>query len=106
MRISDWSSDVCSSDLGKRDIVKCGKVRNQPEILKDNTNSPPEVRQPLAPHRHHVFAKQADQATAWPLRQEEQAQQRRLTRARRRSEERRLGKECASTCRSRRSPHH
>src|SRR3546814_10224015 len=26
MRISDWSSDVCSSDLGKRGAGKCGNA--------------------------------------------------------------------------------
>src|SRR3546814_7201635 len=27
MRISDWSSDVCSSDLGKRGLIEREKVR-------------------------------------------------------------------------------
>src|SRR3546814_831693 len=26
MRISDWSSDVCSSQIGKRDAGKCGNA--------------------------------------------------------------------------------
>src|SRR3546814_3435492 len=70
MRISDWSSDVCSSDL----CVRLGQV----ECLV--------VEFPVGPRL------------------------RRLRRAKhghdQRSEERRVGKECVSTCRSRWSPYH
>src|SRR3546814_3978046 len=68
MRISDWSSDVCSSDL---------------------------FPQTLNPWRRDDGRR--DQATAD-----------RGPRASRfiRSEERRVGKECVSTCRSRWSPYH
>src|SRR3546814_14951871 len=73
MRISDWSSDVCSSDLGlsagrevlMRTIVITGASRGLG----------------LASAAH--FYRQG-----W------------------RSEERRVGKECVSTCRSRWSPSH
>src|SRR3546814_3714868 len=70
MRISDWSSDVCSSDLPAR----C-------------TEGPPPqgARRPTVPDEGGVAAgrRPAD-----------------------RSEERRVGKECVSTCRSRWSPYH
>src|SRR3546814_9672230 len=81
MRISDWSSDVCSSDLaaearrGVGDLRRVRGVEAAAEIdrrLKDNT--------PLSPDESDRFA--------------------------RRSEERRVGKECVSTCRSRWSPYH
>src|SRR3546814_9028783 len=62
MRISDWSSDVCSSDLVDDDAFTEG------------------VAHPVA-HLEHE-------------------------RVRVRSEERRVGKECVSTCRSRWSPYH
>src|SRR3546814_3824775 len=60
MRISDWSSDVCSSDLISAAAGHYHPVRH---------------RQAVARHAH-------------------------------RSEERRVGKECVSTCRSRWSPYH
>src|SRR3546814_4702925 len=60
MRISDWSSDVCSSDLGPGGGARPGRPRDARRDL-------------LALGR---------------------------------SEERRVGKECVSTCRSRWSPYH
>src|SRR3546814_1175604 len=60
MRISDWSSDVCSSDLRNR----------------SNSMTPEQVSHRRRRNRHE------------------------------RSEERRVGKECVSTCRSRWSPYH
>src|SRR3546814_8108459 len=63
MRISDWSSDVCSSDLSLATM-------------------PPSTRR--------VSRLSAPSARI----------------ASRRSEERRVGKECVSTCRSRWSPYH
>src|SRR3546814_10557946 len=83
MRISDWSSDVCSSDL--QDMVElriahmgvdlrrvADAAGGQPEAI----DRPVEIMLPIA----------------LPERQ--------------RSEERRVGKECVSTCRSRWSPYH
>src|SRR3546814_10391247 len=75
MRISDWSSDVCSSDLGGLgDRVVDG------DLLE---------RRPDAIHRGP-----ARRGVVPCLRELE------------RSEERRVGKECGSTCRSRWSPEH
>src|SRR3546814_9443015 len=62
VRISDWSSDVCSSDL----ILSHGKMMWVPSSYTRSVTVPP-------PNR---------------------------------SEERRVGKECVSTCRSRWSPYH
>src|SRR3546814_5004770 len=97
MRISDWSSDVCSSDLkgGKRFGFAAlvvvgdgkgrvgfghGKAREVPEAITKATAAAKKkmIRVPLKEGRtlHH------------------------------RSEERRVGKECVSTCRSRWSPYH
>src|SRR3546814_6397162 len=66
MRISDWSSDVCSSDL--------------PQISVETSL--------LTPSYNIVFFD--SQRCGAPAR----------------SEERRVGKECVSTCRSRWSPYH
>src|SRR3546814_2570053 len=78
MRISDWSSDVCSSDL------EAGQRLSSCQAL----------------HRAHDWPRwrssHAQKSTAHlesgvvPMR----------------SEERRVGKECVSTCRSRWSPYH
>src|SRR3546814_7928764 len=67
MRISDWSSDVCSSDL-----VKEAKASGEPFVRRAGIGRrPPQAKAPTL-----------------------------------RSEERRVGKECVSTCRSRWSPYH
>src|SRR3546814_2645251 len=71
MRISDWSSDVCSSDLR----TNAGGMPNTCKSNETFGSSGARVR------------------NAWES-------------ALRRSEERRVGKECVSTCRSRWSPYH
>src|SRR3546814_10939404 len=78
MRISDWSSDVCSSDL---------HVVGRP-------CEPLGPKGAAAPKRRSIEASAAptqDQGSAAPVG---------------RSEERRVGKECVSTCRFRWSPYH
>src|SRR3546814_5072257 len=76
MRISDWSSDVCSSDLGgwsaRRGSPGGTSARSRP-WRRASHRSPGRRRRPRIPFR---------------------------------SEERRVGKECVSTCRSRWSPYH
>src|SRR3546814_19009808 len=86
MRISDWSSDVCSSDLQLvRPVVRRPRSgRTVPRVPEADG------RLRLAPH---VDA-EGDQFAEG------------LGGERGRSEERRVGKESASTCRSRQSPYH
>src|SRR3546814_207770 len=87
MRISDWSSDVCSSDLlGREDRAGPPQdlLRFQPGLYRLRTG------------RLHVVRIEAVQLGI------EERHVRRETR----SEERRVGKECVSTCRSRWSPYH
>src|SRR3546814_3584057 len=72
MRISDWSSDVCSSDLLSRPGLS-------PTVPMPRMRAEPLASDP-------VDETSSDGAT--------------------RSEERRVGKECVSTCRSRWSPYH
>src|SRR3546814_20571166 len=79
MRISDWSSDVCSSDLDRPTAV----ARLHRRALVD-AGQPQHVR-PRALHIAQIIGVIDD--------------------ARQRSEERRVGKECVSTCRSRWSPY-
>src|SRR3546814_7538844 len=82
MRISDWSSDVCSSDLeAKRMSFKV--------IILDPLKGCPAA----AVVDEQIVADFKDQIAIRNL-------------ASKRSEERRVGKECVSTCRSRWSPYH
>src|SRR3546814_10206968 len=83
VRISDWSSDVCSSDLGG-----------------------PSLRLSARPARHHprpAVDQRGHQAYAAACRGVRPAL---AAPADARSEERRVGKECVSTCRYRWSPYH
>src|SRR3546814_2536262 len=87
MRISDWSSDVCSSDLlrVRRDVrsgteaelvvenIDIGAVGRPDDILGELVGRRPEIIEARHPAQ--------------------------------RSEERRVGKECVGTCRSRWSPY-
>src|SRR3546814_14081033 len=106
MRISDWSSDVCSSDL-----VKCSQV------LFDGIASAGGV--PLMWKTGHSLIKAEMKRRAAPLAGEMSGHiffedcfgyddglyaALRLLSILQRSEERRVGKECVSTCRSRWSP--
>src|SRR3546814_2324700 len=86
MRISDWSSDVCSSDLTGSPAAAAGGGEACVAIWCV----------PSSPRQ--VFP--AGRATASELRDSYC----RLSGSR--SEERRVGKECVSTCRSRWSPYH
>src|SRR3546814_20327315 len=96
MRISDWSSDVCSSDLGthlhhdRSSDVWHHAQRDQAHSFKaaagehvEDVDDP--ARSPLGKllQRQRIDARQGH-----------------------RSEERRVGKECVSTCRYRWSPSH
>src|SRR3546814_16918795 len=108
MRISDWSSDVCSSDLHKHGKVAKETYHN----VRVESNSArcffdlqhficvvhlhcnlrlPDSLPPVSPNartpKHH---------------QRHNNQRNKLPR----SEERRVGKECVSTCRDRWSPYH
>src|SRR3546814_11776235 len=81
MRISDWSSDVCSSDLRRRFAPSFHDV-----LTSTTANSSP-------PSRPTTSTSRTDPA------------RHRATRISR-SDERRVGKECVRTCRSRCSPYH
>src|SRR3546814_4168386 len=86
MRISDWSSDVCSSDL-------LAGVLSFQEIS------------------HHCFqafcvTKDAHCRVPFACQQHKETSQLGRSGFTKRSEERRVGEECVSTCRSRWSPYH
>src|SRR3546814_15685482 len=81
MRISDWSSDVCSSDLGGLDDGGGGfgatGVEREDGGATSGTALPANTLRPITGARRPPY----------------------------RSEERRVGKECVRTCRSRWSPY-
>src|SRR3546814_2721420 len=79
MRISDWSSDVCSSDL-----MQC-------EQALEAARWPEGFRCPRCAGTVHCVLRDGT---------------RKVFQCSARSEERRVGKECVSTCRSRWSPYH
>src|SRR3546814_20764096 len=103
MRISDWSSDVCSSDLWGAPNWCLGIGPSEGQLFPDlPANQVPIVGVTCAASR------QASPVMSAPVR-------RRLLQSSlvvltlldlQRSEERRVGKECVSTCRSRWSPYH
>src|SRR3546814_13003578 len=130
MRVSDWSSDVCSSDLRQRPPTRAG--RRNPDKNRE-TSSPTavdteKVRQrrsrSQARSTRRAHEKQSDQepdtcrggsSEQPPPRQMEPDAGKQSHRkccgpsialiAKERSEERRVGQEWVSTCRSRGSPY-
>src|SRR3546814_17475563 len=106
MRISDWSSDVCSSDL-RDEPFKQGK----PNDILDRGAAGPRPRR-LSRRRKNESAprrRRADAAATGRVRQLSLPAVRAQGLSDRqgdtiRSEERRVGQECVSTCRSRWSP--
>src|SRR3546814_17053660 len=93
MRISDWSSDVCSSDLADNGVTH--PLRPRCSIRARRFTLPPEDR---ARSRHCPAAAWTARVRPPPL------PGRALVPFR--SEERRVGKECVSTCRYRWSLYH
>src|SRR3546814_7859544 len=82
MRISDWSSDVCSSDL-------MGELFRQFERIKSQLDHAPRTQ--ILDDHVNLCQKFPEEFLALILLQIHDD----------RSEERRVGKECVSTCRSR-----
>src|SRR3546814_1666322 len=97
MRISDWSSDVCSSDLTLMRYTPAGYV------ISPNRNLAPGgiLCDPQIGCSDTVATFDVSSAYSKQF-----AQEMRLQSSFDRSEERRVGKECVSTCRSRWSPYH
>src|SRR3546814_12021995 len=100
MRISDWSSDVCSSDL----LPAVHEFPSWPRSLFIRIPTTPlPASQPLTISR----ITQGRFAVSEPTSTTTQLLPYMLSSIHfSRSEERRVGKECVSTCRSRWSPYH
>src|SRR3546814_14167017 len=94
MRISDWSPDVCSSDLRCLDHARAHRhpelrERTVADVFEDEKASLMRLPTTAFNGFHAVTATVSKTLLV-----------------RFRSEERRVGKECVSTCRSRWSPYH
>src|SRR3546814_15081019 len=102
MRISDWSSDVCSSDLTLR-------IRRKPDVEQAFRNVLRKLGFKKASRKSLALAGSAGEMlqmpddAAWLAFMDKGLP---TLRAAHRSEERRVGKECVSTCRSGWSPYH
>src|SRR3546814_20739944 len=88
MRISDWSSDVCSSDLGGLEIIAGGQKNPKAKELYNSIRAEIEGALPFTRRWASIRSSSTSSTGTW------------------RSEERRVGKECVRTCRSRWSPYH
>src|SRR3546814_11330051 len=101
MRISDWSSDVCSSDL----TPPCGFIARSFRLEDNQVAGLAGVRA-----AERVEGRETDRLGLAGLQDREigkgDADRVRQFGERHRSEERRVGKECVSTGRSRWSPYH
>src|SRR3546814_15641955 len=93
MRMSDWSSDVCSSDLGRNLFQKTSWQLNHVSLRKETKKSKRSVVF-VASHAWQAQALRFFVGTLFNFCCS-------LTVSRSRSEERSVGKECVSTGRSR-----
>src|SRR3546814_14271038 len=113
MRISDWSSDVCSSDLVVAAGADRAEIETRAEIAR-TSGQDGDARVPVFRESREGFAKrecgEGIDRIALCGAVDRYDRDRAILRNNdahraRRSEERRVGKECVSTCRSRWSPY-
>src|SRR3546814_3408398 len=121
MRISDWSSDVCSSDLYRIDLDHLIYNRHNGRIEAEMLTWEQENAAPIGTYDDELHGKIGaflwdsnkgrNKATLADLTSKGQQKPGIVSLDGviidgNRSEERRVGKECVSTCRSRWSPYH
>src|SRR3546814_1508221 len=101
MRISDWSSDVCSSDLpADQDLREGGDREDDGGEDADAGRGRGHAGQAFVEHLGQRNRRRLEDQAAEHRRQRDDGEDAD------RSEERRVGKEGVSTCRSRWSPYH
>src|SRR3546814_13865635 len=101
MRNSDWSSDVCSSDLAWKGRAPANAgAQGMERVARDTGLLLSQEREGLIPNR---FPARVGTAR---IGRESRGMTSMLTTEQNRSEERRGGKECCSACRSPESPTH
>src|SRR3546814_4067510 len=101
MRISDWSSDVCSSDLIEEAIERMRSPKNNGftasfDMLGEAARTFDDAEHYYAAYREAIQAVGREGEAGHSISVKLSA----------RSEEGRVGKECVRTCRSRWSPYH
>src|SRR3546814_12109733 len=97
MRISDWSSDVCSSDLNQgkstpQKLILHTRLEKAHQLLKNPDHLVGDVATRVGFNHWSYFSTQYKALFGHA--------------PHKRSEERRVGKECVSTCRSRCRQYH
>src|SRR3546814_3364062 len=97
MRISDWSSDVCSSDLARLAAHAACRTQGGRLFYRHHPAQDADVRSRRECRCRHRAHRRLTIEVLSPRPAQERGG---------RSEERRVGKECVSTCRSRWSPYH
>src|SRR3546814_19357799 len=100
MRISDWSSDVCSSDLHGIEGYpeRPGHIRlARPQDEQPHSNQ----KQKRPKHRRGIFPRKSEPVTGEGPADPQEQRNRTLPDEGIRSEERRVGNESVRTCRSR-----
>src|SRR3546814_13386186 len=101
MRISDWSSDVCSSDLHRRkwatNAAPLPRVENDAPVKWEKRSEIFRVIFRGAVQFQRIYTERTTTHGGSNGNRDDHKC---------RSEERRVGKECVSTCRSRWSPYH
>src|SRR3546814_15247142 len=98
MRISDWSSDVCSSDLvAEQDWRRIAALG--PQAVSGRRYNEARVQRDQARAKLRAYGLSGAQISGLLRKGSAAADGSR-------SEERRVGKACVSTCRSRWSPYH
>src|SRR3546814_20002279 len=102
MRISDWSSDVCSSDLSRRSTsnnpnqVSVVFLQLEGARIESSASIPEQTADSHAGDHIAIH----DEPSEEPLQYQINSITQGATCTTRRSEARRVGKECVSTCRS------
>src|SRR3546814_16766007 len=102
MRISDWSSDVCSSDL----LIEALEVQKLEFSTVFDGEKDGRMVKIMPVNRITTRADLSELIAGFDYKAWERQQNENPNRpVEKRSEERRVGKECVSTCRSRWSPY-
>src|SRR3546814_13977726 len=108
MRISDWSSDVCSSDLGSSTGSSQVKTREIPPIQAPKTPAKAKARKPNRQDQSNTRTTkrpQCQNTRTSPTKARTAARVTLPNKQSQRSEERRVGKGRVSTCTARCQPH-